>query len=180
MPAPAHEARLGDEFEAVYEREFAFVWRTLLHFGVPPAQAEDAAQDVFIVVHRRLASWDRAASVRAWLYGICRRVAADHRRAQGRHQRKLDALPCPPASPGLDAQIADRELLSLIEAALAELGPGPREAFVLTELEGLSAREIAELTGTNPNTVAARLRKARAWIADALAGRPRTRGQRHG
>ena len=191
MPAPAREARLGAEFEAIYEREFAFVWRSLLHFGVPAAQVEDAAQDVFIVVHRRLADWDRAASIRSWLYGICRRVAADHRRARARHQRKIDALPTPPAGPALDGQVADRELLGAVEGALAELESGVREAFVLTELEGMTGREIAELTGVNPNTVAARLRKARAWVAEALGRlpsdaaesapetRPQPRGRRH-
>jgi RNA polymerase sigma-70 factor, ECF subfamily len=182
MPAPAREARLGAEFEALYEQHFAFVWRMLLHFGIPEHEAEDATQDVFIVVHRRLGDWDRAVSARSWLYGICRRVAADHRRSRTRRQRKLEALPTPPSDPALEGQVADRELLAALERELAQLDPGSREVFVMAELEGMSGREIAEATGVNPNTVASRLRKARARITDALAcmGADTSKGQRHG
>ncbi|PRQ09503.1 RNA polymerase sigma factor [Enhygromyxa salina] len=161
-------ARLGDEFEPLYADNFAFAWRMLLHFGVPAHQVEDAVQDVFVVVHRRLDTWDRSVSVRPWICGICRRVAADHRRAHGRHQRKIDALPPPDQGPALDGQVADRQVLALLEQTLAGLDPGPRDAFVMAELEGMSSREIAEATGVNPNTIASRLRKARVAVAKAL------------
>jgi RNA polymerase sigma-70 factor, ECF subfamily len=180
----ARETRLGAELEALSAKHFAFVWRMLLHFGVPETQAEDAAQDVFVVVHRRLADWDRSISARSWLYGICRRVAADHRRARARHDRKLQALPAPPDEPALDGRAADRQLLATLEQALAELEPGLRDAYVMAELEGMSGREIAEATGVNPNTVASRLRKARKLIGEALAKlrdtNPLTGGERHG
>ncbi len=184
MPAPSRKARLGAEFEALYDQHFAFVWRMLLHFGIPESQVEDAAQDVFIVVHRRLDTWDRSVSARSWLYGICRRVAADHRRSSFRHERKLQALPTP-SDPALEGRVADRQLLEALEGALAELEPGPREAFVMAELEGMTGREIAEVTGINPNTIASRLRKARAVVGEALARLADDRitpgkGERHG
>lgn len=163
---PAASA-LSDEFKALYRAQFAFVWRLQLHFGVPEHQVEDAVQDVFVVVHRRLADWD-GRSPRSWLYGIARRVASNHRRRSARHQRKIEALP-EPRDPALEGRIEDRELLRTIEAALAGLDPGPRTAFVLTEIEGMSAREIAELLDVSPNTIASRLRKARAHVAAALA-----------
>ncbi|MFO7566364.1 MAG: sigma-70 family RNA polymerase sigma factor [Enhygromyxa sp.] len=178
MPAPSRKPRLGAELEALYEQHFAFVWRMLLHFGVPEAQVEDAAQDVFVVVHRRLDDWDRTIPARSWLYGICRRVAADHRRARARHDRKLQALPAPADDPALDGRVADRQLLAALEQALAELDPGLREAFVMAELEGMSGREIAEATGVNPNTIASRLRKARKLIGEALD--PNLVKERHG
>lgn len=161
-------ARLGGEFKLLYNENFAFVWRMLLHFGVPTHQVEDAAQDVFVVVHRRLDTWDRSVSVRPWLYGICRRVAADHRRAHGRHRRKIEALPTPEPGPALDGRIADRQVLEVLERALARLDQGPREAFVMAEIEGMSSREIAEATGVNANTIYSRLRKAREAIANAF------------
>jgi RNA polymerase sigma-70 factor (ECF subfamily) len=176
MPAPAREAQLGVEFEALYDQQFAFVWRMLLYFGIPEHQVEDAAQDVFVVVHRRFDGWNRKVSARSWLYGICRRVAADHRRARARHERKLQALPTPAGDPDLEGRGADRELLAALERALTELEPGPREAFVLTELEGMSGREIAEATGVNANTIAARLRKARAAISKFTASKGRRDG----
>jgi RNA polymerase sigma-70 factor, ECF subfamily len=179
MPRPSRAARLGAEFEALYDQHFAFVWRMLLHFGVAEHQAEDAAQDVFIVVHRRLADWDRSVSARSWLYGICRRVAADHRRSRTRHERKLEALPRPAGDSALERRVADRELLAALERALAELDPGLRDAFVMAELEGMTGREIAEATGVNANTIASRLRKARAQISAALAASRPPGGKRH-
>lgn len=182
MPARAHAGRLGEAFEELYTRNFAYVWRMLIHFGVPRSQVEDAVQDVFVVVHRRLGDWDRRGSERGWLAGIARRVAAGRRRTQARHQRKLEALPRPTASPAIDGRVADRQLLATLERALAELPEGARDAFVMTELEGMTAREIAEATGVNPNTVAARLRKARAALARvfAAAHEAHDRERRHG
>ncbi len=169
MPAHARAAQLGAEFEQLYSDHFAFAWRILLHFGVPVDQVEDAAQDVFIVVHRRLDDWDRASSARSWLYGIARRVAADHRRSRARYRRKIDALPEPSPGPALEGRVADRELLSALEVVLDALEPRLSAVFVMAEVEGMSSREIAEATGVNANTVYSRLRKARAKVGRALA-----------
>lgn len=171
MPASTKAGVLGAEFEALYRAHFAFVWRMLLHFGTPEAVVEDAAQDVFIVVHRRFADWDRSVSARSWLYGIARRVAADHRRSRARHRRKIEALPTP-EDPALEQRVQSRERLSSLERALAELDPKLREVFVMAEVEGMSSREIGEALGTNPNTIYSRLRKARAELDRALEGPP--------
>src|SRR5690606_22554008 len=69
MPSPQPQPALGREFARLYREQFEFVWRMLLHFGVPPAGAEDAAQDVFMVVHRRWDDLDAHVSARSWLYG---------------------------------------------------------------------------------------------------------------
>ena len=166
MPAPQPTRSFGAEFEALYHEYFGFVWRMLVHFGVPDQQVEDAVQDVFVVVHRRFGDWDLDAP-NSWLYGIARRVASGHRRSRTRHLRKLDALPSP-APLELEERLADRELLGVINRALAELEPSAREVFVMAEIEGMSAREIGTILQTNPNTVASRLRKARAHVLRAL------------
>lgn len=169
MPVPAANPSIEPEFAALYREQFGFVWRMLVHFGIPEPAIEDAAQDVFVVVHRRWADWQTEVSPRSWLYGIVRRVAADHRRSQTRHERKLDALPEPPRPRDVEAEVAERELIAALERALAELEPGPRDAFVLSELEGMTAKEIGDAMGANPNTVASRLRAARAHVGEALA-----------
>src|SRR5512146_2914504 len=79
-------------FEEVYEEHFAFVWRNLRRLGVTEAGLRDAAQDVFVVVHRRMHEFAGRGSVQAWLYSILRRVAADHRR-RARRKDILDAEP---------------------------------------------------------------------------------------
>lgn len=161
--------RLGEAFEAIYTEHFPFVWRTLLHLGVPRGVAEDAAQEVFIVVHRRLGTWDPEVSLRSWLYGICRRVASGQRRSHHRHRRKLAALPRPEDAPPPDQRVASRRGLARLHRALERLDPDTREAFLMAELEGMSFREISEATGTNPNTIYSRVRKARAAARACLA-----------
>jgi RNA polymerase sigma-70 factor (ECF subfamily) len=153
----------------LYREQFAFVWRMLLHFGVPVAFVEDAVQDVFVVVHRRWGDLHAHVSARSWLYGIARRVAADHRRKHSRHERKLEALPRSAPSRDLEREVSDRQLIEALELALAELEPARREAFVLADIEGMTAREISDAIGANPNTVSSRLRAARIHVSAALA-----------
>jgi RNA polymerase sigma-70 factor (ECF subfamily) len=156
-------------FAQLYREQFEFVWRLLLHFGAPVAVIEDAVQDVFVVVHRRWGDLHSHVSARSWLCGISRRVAADHRRKRWRHERKLEALPRPGPDGDLEREVAGRQLMSALEQALAELEPARREVFLLAELEGMTAREIAEAVGANPNTVSSRLRAARIHVSAALA-----------
>jgi RNA polymerase sigma-70 factor (ECF subfamily) len=63
-------------FDEVYAENFAFVWRVLRTFGLSEAQIEDAVQDVFFVVHRRLPDWEGRAAITTWLFAIARRVAS--------------------------------------------------------------------------------------------------------
>src|SRR5688572_22420535 len=69
-------------FDEVYEAEFAFAWRNLRRLGVRESQLRDAAQDVFLVVHRRLADFEGRGTLRAWLYSIVVRVASQYRRTR--------------------------------------------------------------------------------------------------
>lgn len=184
MPTPAARSSIAPEFAALYREQFGFVWRMLLHFGVPNPALEDAAQEVFIVVHRRWSDWQAGVSARSWLYGIVRRVASDWRRSQHRHARKLEALPRPVGGRDVEAEVAERELIDALERSLADLDAKQRDAFVLSELEGMTAKEIADAIGANPNTVASRLRAARAHVAAQLDGVrtevQRERTKRHG
>src|SRR4029079_8293311 len=87
---PAHDGA-APAFDDVYAAHVRFVWRVLRTFGVPEAQIEDAVQDVFVVVHRRLAEWQGRAAITTWLFAIARRIAGAHRRRAGR--RDAAALP---------------------------------------------------------------------------------------
>jgi RNA polymerase sigma-70 factor (ECF subfamily) len=159
---------LAAEFEALYHEQLPFVWRILIRFGVPTEQIEDALQDVFVVVHRRFGAWSDHPSLRAWLHGVARRVAADQRRARDRHERRLAALPRTSDAIALDEHVGDRRRLDALAAAIDRLEPGRREVYVLTELEGMSAPEIADALGCKLNTVYSRLRRARADLEALL------------
>ena len=68
-------------FEEAYRAHFAFVWRSLRRLGIREEDAADAAQEVFIVVHRKLPEFAGNSKLTTWLYGICFRVASERRRA---------------------------------------------------------------------------------------------------
>ncbi len=152
---------LDPEFSAIYRAQFAFVWRILRRLGVPPEALEDAAQDVFLVVHRRWTSYDPKVPIRSWLFGITRRVAADARkrlhRAASRTQNNVDTERL--GDPNDSA--AKAEASDFVAQFLDTLDEDKRAVFFLADIEGLTAPEIGAALGVNLNTIYARLRAAR-------------------
>lgn len=156
-----------DAFDALYDREFAYVWKTLGRLGVAPADLADATHDVFVVAYRRWDEYDATRPIRGWLFGIARRVAAGRRR---KRSESLDPAPEPAGSDG--ERLADRDL---VWKALAELSDDQCAVIVLHDLEGRTGAEIAELLELPVNTVHSRLRLARARFVLAVR---RMRGER--
>jgi RNA polymerase sigma-70 factor (ECF subfamily) len=156
-------------FEDAYRSHAAFVWRLLRGMGVPDSSVEDALQDVFVVVHRRLPSFDGRHPVTTWLFAIACRVASNYRR-RGRalaHGPLTDALCDHAPTPAESAEQAEaRRVLGVL---LDRMDDERRAVFVLTEIEGMTAPEIAAVTGMPLNTVYSRLRRARIDMNDALA-----------
>ncbi|MEZ4448533.1 MAG: sigma-70 family RNA polymerase sigma factor [Nannocystaceae bacterium] len=156
-------SRLAD----LYRAHFDFTWRSLRHLGVAPAELDDAAQEVFVVLLRREDALPPELPLRAWLYGVIRRIASRHHRGRRRRARFEDAVAVEPTAIArprghdLDRDLDRREAVELLDEFLDGLTPGQREVFVLAELEERSGREIAELLDLNPNTVSTRLRAAR-------------------
>jgi RNA polymerase sigma-70 factor (ECF subfamily) len=175
MPIKASKS----EFDAAYRAHFGFVWRVLARQGVPVAALEDAVQEVFMVMHRHWGAWHGRASLRAYLFGIARRVAATSRRTQQRQRNKLDAIPARSPESGLDDQFDDRQRLDHLAAAIERLDPERREVFVLSDIEGLSAPEIADALGCKLNTVYSRLRRARERVIEEMASLDRSVAENH-
>ena len=140
-----------------------------------PRSLDDAAQDVFLVVHRRLAEFEGRSSIKTWLYGITRRVAKDYRRRASRKEQGLVSTDGPIApqlvsdqnSP--DENAARNQAAQTLERILAGLDESRREVFVLAEMEQMTAPEIAEALSLNLNTTYSRLRAARAEFEKAVA-----------
>jgi RNA polymerase sigma-70 factor (ECF subfamily) len=162
----------GEAFAALYETHFAFVWRCLRGLGVAAPQLEDAAQDVFVVVHQRLETFQHESSVRTWIFGIVRRIAYRYRRTA---KRKAGAAPLEhepaTADPGPLERIQDVQAAAFVDGFSSQLEGRKREVFVLGVLEGLSVPEIAEALGVPLNTAYTRLRRARAEFRSALEQR---------
>jgi RNA polymerase sigma factor (sigma-70 family) len=169
MNSPGLAHAPTDDFEVVYRRELGFVWRVLRYHGVAPEAIEDAVQDVFMVVHRRWPGSEQQASMRSWLFGIARRVAGTRRRSAARHERKLAVLPEPPPSASLEQQATDRELLGRLAAVLEQMDHKLAAVFMLSDIEGMTAPEIARELGVNLNTIYWRQRTARAQVNQAMA-----------
>lgn len=181
LPSPrsleiSEETRELPSFELLYTQHFRGIWRTLRRLGVAAAQLDDAAQDVFVVAYRRLAEFD-GRSLRGWLYAIAVRVASDYRRGAARRQSLplAESLPTLVPDPGRASEL--NESVRILHSLLGELDETKRIAFVLGELEELSAPEIAEVLGVNLNTVYSRLRAARGDF-DAALKRHRARSER--
>lgn len=159
--------------EDVYREHFGFAWRSLRHLGVAEADVEDAAQDVFVVVHGKLATFEHRAQITTWIYGICMNVAqARRRRAHVRRE-----LPTDPASIPVDesrVEQADdalerRQAEDMLDRILDTLPVEQRAVFTLFELDGRSSEEIAELCAIPIGTVYSRLRLAREAFRRATA-----------
>lgn len=172
-PQPLH-------LDEVYREEVGFVWRTCRYLGVAADDAEDVVHEVFIVVKRRLEDYDAGRSMRSWLAGITRHVVMHHRRSVARAARKKDAMPPPEAREDDPHDIvARREAAALLQAFLEGIDGDKRDAFVLCELEGLSAPEVADVLECSVNTIYSRQRAARQAF-EKQAARLRTTWRREG
>jgi RNA polymerase sigma-70 factor, ECF subfamily len=151
-------------FNLLYDEHFAFVWRNVQRLGIRQPETDDVVQEVFIVVHRKLETFEPRTSIRAWIFGILKHVARTHRRTRARKQ--------PPSSCEAHrladvTQLGPEELLQRSEATRAlevildSMQEDQREVFILVELEQMNGPEIADALSISVNTVYSRLRAAR-------------------
>lgn len=169
MPAMAHALDRSDpvptvaipSFDEVYAAHVAYVWRVLRTFGVADTALEDAVQDVFVVVHRRLPEWEGRAAITTWLFAIARRVASATRRRKT--DTRTEVLVDEHASPtDTFAAMSRAQAAATVMGILDRMDEDKRIVFALVELEQLSVPEVAKLLDLNLNTTYSRLRLARA------------------
>ncbi len=165
------------DFESVYRAHHGFVWRTLRHLGVDPGRVDDAVQDTFLVVHRRLGEFAGRAAMRTWLFEIARRVAGRYRRTAAREAPRNCEVPELESAARLDDDLARAEAAEILTLFLDELDRDKSVVFIMAELEQRRAPEIAETLELNLNTVYARLRAARQQL-DRLIIRLQARERR--
>jgi RNA polymerase sigma-70 factor (ECF subfamily) len=158
---------------AIHEKHADFVWRTLQRMGVREDDVEDQLQEVFVVVHNRLGSFDGSSRMTTWLFAICMRVAAAYRRrAHRRREQVVAEVPdAEPAQHGGDdpedaamARQARARLLAILDLMEVE----KRAIFVMFELEEMSCEAIATMLGVPLGTVHSRLNAARKEFQAAL------------
>ena len=131
--------------------------RALKTLGVMDADVDDVCQDVFLVVHRRLAEFEGRSTLQTWLYAICVRVAADYRKSAHvtrlRTREALTELPAP-------CDLGRPEARLLLSPALAALSEDKRDVLLLHDIEGFSVPEAADILGCPVQTAYTRLQSA--------------------
>jgi RNA polymerase sigma-70 factor (ECF subfamily) len=180
----AGEARASSATE-VYADHADFVFASLQRFGIRDNDLEDLLQEVFVVVHRKLHTFDGSSRMTTWLYGICLRVAAAHRRrAHVRREQSVDPVPEPAPSTSRasrddpEAALQRGQARQQLESILDELDLDKRAVFVMFEIDELSCDEIAAVVGVPVGTVYSRLHAARAAFREAVARHHAKRGPR--
>ena len=155
----------------LYDAYAQFVYRSLVSLGVPAASAEDAMQEVFLVVHAKLGDF-QGSYFKAWLFRLALSIARNVRRSARRGDQA--ALPIDPdslegshgGSPFEKAAHAER--IQLLHDLLEQLDDEKRQVFILSELEQMPQVEIAEALDIHVNTVAYRLRAAQDRLEQLL------------
>ena len=170
VPARPAESRVSLPFAEVYAQHFDLVWRSLRHLAVPAQQLDDAVQDVWLVVHRKLVEFDGRSALSTWLFGICFNVARARRRARDAAQ------PVEPLSedvqslePSPELALESSQAWNLVQGYLARLPELERAIFVSSLLENFTPAETASAIGSDVNTVYKRVRALRRSFQRQLA-----------
>ena len=158
-------------FRHLYAEHFSAVLGFALRRVDRPEDAADVVADTFLVAWRRLAHVPSGAETRPWLYGVARRVLANHRRGEGRRTslggRLRDELTA--VVPDRTDEVVQR---AVVTDAMRRLSARDQEVLELHLWEGLEAREIAEVLGLTGVVVRPRLSRARARLRDLLGNDP--------
>jgi RNA polymerase sigma-70 factor (ECF subfamily) len=162
-------------FSEVYRENAAFVWRSLRRLGVYERYVDDVCQEVFVIVHRKLSTFDATATMRTWLFGIARRVAADHRKRAHVRRETLAAPSELDVSQGRTVDESDpielRRARAILDEILDELDEAKRAVFVLFELEEMAMTEVARAVECPLQTAYSRLAAARKQVESAVLRR---------
>ena len=161
VSAPVCRETVRPTFDEVYEAEFSFVCNSLRRLGASAHDVADLAQEVFVVLLRRLSDYDPARPVRPWLFGIALRVLVDDRRLARRKHEVVgvmhdwnDPRTARDGAPAADAR-------DLVLDAMRALDVEQRAVLTLHDIEEFSMPEIAHALSIPVNTGYSRLRLAR-------------------
>ncbi|WP_240809710.1 RNA polymerase sigma factor [Actinomadura sp. WMMA1423] len=172
MPSPLQSSHPPDDrrrrFEDIYAANRARILGYALRRTNDPQDAADVLAETFLTAWRRLDDVPQGDEARLWLYGVARRVLANHHRGE----RRRSALTADLGSrlrDGLPVQDASGGDLTGVAAAFRSLSEPDRELLSLVGWEGLDHGEIATVLGCSRNALRIRLHRARRRFARALA-----------
>lgn len=160
-----HAGEADRAWRALYDEQFARVYRLVARFGVASADVEDVTQQVFLVAYRRLREVDDVRCVPGWLRGIAARVTSEYhrwwrvRRVKAWLVEVTESGRTPAVTPERATEAA--QLQQRVTAVLQRMSPKLRAVLVLCDIEECELGEAAEALGVPSNTVRSRRRLAR-------------------
>jgi RNA polymerase sigma-70 factor (ECF subfamily) len=157
-----------DRFRRLYRANVESLLAYALRRVGQPEDAADVVAETFLVAWRRSRDLPADDEVRLWLYGVARRVLANHHRGGVRRERLGDRLRQRlrvAVAPDPGTEVPER---LTVRAALARLGDLDREVLALTFWEGLEPREAAVVLGVSAAAVRTRLTRARSRLRDLI------------
>jgi RNA polymerase sigma-70 factor (ECF subfamily) len=173
----------GSAFEALVGRHQLRVFRLLLRMLGSREEAEDAAQDAFLSLHRHGHRFRRESRFSTFVYRVAANAALNRRRTLGRGRSRVEELktrqqigadlPSSPRNP--EDAAGGAELQAHVQRALCELPADLRAAVVLYDIEGQSYRDIARILDVPEGTVKSRIHRARSALRKSL--RPLVSGE---
>ncbi len=160
------------EFRNLFDAERDSLYRYLYRLTGSREDAEDLLQDAFVAVWRKRGQFEGRGSLAGYLRTTAFRLFLNQWK-RGKRRTELAPPPGPPrTTPPADGEVITRDLhaflLSQVRDALGGLPEDSRHAFELFRFHGLTAREIAEATGTPVKTVETRVRRATRFLAERL------------
>lgn len=172
-----------DAFEAIFRRYVSQVYRQAFRLIGNEAEAEEVVQDVFLAIYKNVKTFRGDSAFSTWLYRLTVNTALSRLRSRKRTKEVFldDYLPRfredghhrvrPVVNWGdeLDLRLEKQELHRVIQAALDQLPPVDKAVIVMSDLEGISNREIGEGLGLSIPAVKARLHRARLFLRGRLA-----------
>lgn len=167
----------AEAFRELYRVHRGQVARLVQRILGPDSEVEDVIQEAFIQVHRSIPSFQGSSLLSTWIHRVAVNVALQHIRRRRRQRAGpviMTADPPDPSSgdPAPEDDVLWRDRMRKLYAALDGLSPKKRAVFVLHELEGMPAEEIARLLRAPLITVRTRLFYARKALYAALAADP--------
>lgn len=159
-----------EAFCVLFEAHKDRVYSIALHFTGNEATAHDIAQQVFLKLMTNIRQFQFQSEFTTWLYRLVANTCFDEQRRWRRLIPFGVALEVHlmPAKENIEVNYSRRELSASVRAAIAELKPKLRMPLLLKYLEGLSYKEIAQVLGCSPGTVASRLNRGHKALAGKL------------
>ncbi len=169
----------NQNFNEIFDRYHPQILRYLKRI-VGPDDAEDLCQVVFDKISRGLDRFQGRSNLSTWIYRIATNTAIDRfRSAASKYEREHNSFeegsshetsdaPVSPASPVTDQIVIRKEMSDCVKEFIDNLSPDYKTVIVLSELEGMANKEIAEILGITLDNVKIRLHRARAQLKKAL------------